>query len=440
MQTGRLLFEESGPKTEGLSLDGVDAVELVPGPLPGVGAAKIPEDARLGLTLEKPLGPRGGIAFWLLNDTPRLNGLGAETWERTLLTAEDLFELRLGADHVCTKIAWRFAQDVWGVSPVLVPGLPGPQWLHLAFCWDADAGVFEGFLNGTPLRLPGTRIRPWRMSAGQQLALAPGAMAIADLRVHDAPFAPEDMEKMLPALYRGALDAILGARDRGALDAAQHRGAILYENPLAGPDDVADWVMEGPGLVSFQDGWMTMKSLYADDPDRPGHFVFWPPRDFPRNFLAEWEIQPLSEYGLCIVFIAAQGRSGQDLFAPALAPRDGAFQHYVQGDVNCYHMSYYANTPFNPGRITCNMRKNSGFHLVDNGPPGIPPGSGDVHAVSVLRQGARVELAVDGRRIVRFVDDGVRYGPPLGGGKIGLRQMQWMEARYRNFRVHALPG
>lgn len=42
------------------------------------------------------------------------------------------------------------------------------------------------------------------------------------------------------------------------------------------------------------------------------------------------------------------------------------------------------------------------------------------------------------RKIIDWTDDGKEYGPVLGGGKIGLRQMQWTHFRYRNFKVWEL--
>ena len=184
------------------------------------------------------------------------------------------------------------------------------------------------------------------------------------------------------------------------------------------------------------DGWMEMASHLPDGPD--GHFVHWCPVDFPGNFVSEWEIAPLSEYGLCIVFFAAVGGHGEDIFDTGLPERTGAFNQYTNGAINCYHVSYYANTPFNPGRITCNMRKNSGFYVVSNGPPGIPPGSHGPHQIRLIKDGTQIQIQMDGRVVIDFRDDGERYGPVFGAGKIGHRQMQWMVARYRNFRAWGL--
>jgi hypothetical protein len=106
--------------------------------------------------------------------------------------------------------------------------------------------------------------------------------------------------------------------------------------------------------------------------------------------------------------------------------------------MSCYHISYYASTPSSPGRITSNLRKNKGFYLVANGPPGIEPGSDAVHAVRLIKDGVHVQLQVDGKVIIDWTDDRQRYGPVLGSGKIGLRQMQWTEAWYHDFRVYEL--
>jgi len=40
---------------------------------------------------------------------------------------------------------------------------------------------------------------------------------------------------------------------------------------------------------------------------------------------------------------------------------------------------------------------------------------------------------------IDYTDPGTdRYGPVYGGGKFGLRQMQWTVARYRNLKMWRL--
>ena len=75
------------------------------------------------------------------------------------------------------------------------------------------------------------------------------------------------------------------------------KGELIYQNPLAAKSDVSDWIMEGPGVTEFKDGWMEMYS-----PNEKFHHVFWCPEDFPGSFVAEWELQNLeTNAGLCII-------------------------------------------------------------------------------------------------------------------------------------------
>jgi hypothetical protein len=56
----------------------------------------------------------------------------------------------------------------------------------------------------------------------------------------------------------------------------------------------------------------------------------------------------------------------------------------------------------------------------------------------LVKKDNQISMTVDGREIINWVDDGQEYGPVLGGGKIGLRQMKWTHFRYRNFKVFAI--
>jgi len=212
------------------------------------------------------------------------------------------------------------------------------------------------------------------------------------------------------------------------------KGRLLYENPLSGEGDARGWVMEGPGAARFDGEWMEMYS-----PGKKFHNVFWCPEDFPDSFVAEWEVRNLhAKAGLCIVFFAAKGAAGEDIFDPGLPPRDGTFSHYTKGAIDSYHISYYANAPNEPGRTHANLRKNSGFHLVQEGWEGIPAGSREVHKLTLVKAGPHIRMFVDGRIIINWTDDGETFGPAREGGKIGFRQMKWTRFGYRNFRVWEL--
>ena len=47
-------------------------------------------------------------------------------------------------------------------------------------------------------------------------------------------------------------------------------------------------------------------------------------------------------------------------------------------------------------------------------------------------------MTVDNRRIIDWKDEDETYGAPHTDGKIGFRQMKWIQFRYRNFKVWEL--
>lgn len=211
----------------------------------------------------------------------------------------------------------------------------------------------------------------------------------------------------------------------------QTKGKLIYRNTLSDKEAMKGWVMEGPGQMEFREGWMHVYS-----PEQQWHHVLWCPEIFPSRFIAEWEVQNVHpEAGLLIVFFAAHGTEGEDIFSASLPERDGTFRYYTRDRLNSYHVSYYANNPKNPDRELAHLRKNNAFALVQTGPEGIPKGSQAIHRIRLIKDEAHIQFFIDDRKIIDWRDDGVTYGPVYGGGRIGFRQMQWSHFRYRNFRV-----
>ena len=210
--------------------------------------------------------------------------------------------------------------------------------------------------------------------------------------------------------------------------------SLLYQSAMGSRDSVKGWVMEGPGVLEFSEGWMEMRS-----PNEEMHHVLWCPETFPADFMAQWEMQNLHlDAGLCIVFFAATGLNGEDVMDASLPRRDGTFSQYNNGAIKNYHISYYAHNPKLPARAVARLRKNPGKHIVNEGPPGINVESDRAHKVTLIRNEGRIRLFVDDRPIIDWTDDGKVNGGALGSGKIALRQMQWTHFRYRNFKVWSL--
>ena len=129
-------------------------------------------------------------------------------------------------------------------------------------------------------------------------------------------------------------------------------GRLLYENSLKAKADTLGWKLEGKAVVEFLNDWMHVYS-----PNQAQHHVFWCPVSFPSDFIAEWDVQNQDpKAGLCIVFFAAEGEKEADIFSPKLKNRTGVFKQYTKGDINNYHISYYANNPNEIGRTHNRIR------------------------------------------------------------------------------------
>jgi hypothetical protein len=410
------------------------------GPLPKTGKIRTDDPTVRQVDLPLPVGARGAVSFWLLLEQPLRNGPDGEAGERIFCELPGLATCRLGWRSSHVGLRFDFAPCNGPKLELQTPGLPGPQWLHICFTWDAADGLLQGYINGSPTRMPGTRLPAWTVSEAPRLAVHAGEWPVAEMRIFDRVVEHAEAEAMVPPLYRGSLDSLLGQQARGEFQPGPPDSTPTYTNDFTGADAIAGWHMEGGGTATCDDGWLWLRPQPAseDSADGAGDFVFWCDADVPDDFLLTFEAQILSEHGLCITFFCAAGNFGEDVLDPSLAPRNGGFGQYTNGDIDCYHVSWHANTPRVPGRGTSNLRKNAGFFLVDQGPPGVPAGSEQVHQVAICKRGQTIEVGVDGRRLIRWSDDAEYYGPVLGAGRIGFRQMRWTHARYRALRVCAL--
>lgn len=216
---------------------------------------------------------------------------------------------------------------------------------------------------------------------------------------------------------------------------------LIYENPLASEQDVRDFILEGEAAVSFPLGRMRLESVRDPAEGQKANFVFWCPETFPADLMIEWEFRPIREPGLCILFFAARGRNGEDLFSPQLARRTGEYEMYHHGDIDAFHLSYFRRRwPEERSFHTCNLRKSYGFHLAAQGADPLPA-VGDAarpYRLQLVKRHSAIDFRIDGLLVLHWEDDGQTFGPPLGEGRIGFRQMSPLIAEYANLKVYAL--
>lgn len=200
-------------------------------------------------------------------------------------------------------------------------------------------------------------------------------------------------------------------------------GRPVYETTFDDAGALEGWRLEGGKRMGIENGKLVLESEPGGEKPAPtdNHLVCWLTKEMPADFLLEFSVRPRDrKRGLNIVFFSARGIRGESLFDPALQPRDGLFKQYHSGDLNNYHISYWAGD-----RGTANVRKNRGFALVATGPDLVvdaPPGA--FQTVRLYKRGGTIRLMVDDIISVAFDDDGRARGPAwTRPGWIGLRQM-----------------
>lgn len=215
---------------------------------------------------------------------------------------------------------------------------------------------------------------------------------------------------------------------------------LIYNNPLQSLKDVENWIKEGEVKISFEDG-LVLENGAPESLGDHAHWTYWLPEEFPENILINWEFFPLREPGLCMMFFGAIGRNGESIFSDKLSQRDGYYPQYHSGEINAYHISYFRHK-FESERAfrTCNLRKSHGFHFVTQGGDPLPPteDANDFYRMSIRKEKNLIQFTINELLIFSWEDDGQEFGPVLGAGNIGFRQMAPMKAKYRNLQIYEL--
>ena len=213
----------------------------------------------------------------------------------------------------------------------------------------------------------------------------------------------------------------------------------VYECSFGRPADLRDWRFEGGKRMSIADGNLVLESEPSSDPTKNSrnHLVCWLTKEIPADFLLEFTIRPKDrKKGLNIVFFNTRGVNGENIFQPPIKPRDGTFRQYHSGDLNSYHVSYWAGD-----RGFANLRKNHGFHLVASGKELIADAKpGVFQTVRIYKRAGNIRIMVDDVVAVGFDDDGKEFGPVhTHSGWIGLRQMgHTLRCEYGHVKVWPL--
>lgn len=399
-----------------------------------------------GQSLDNPVKDSGAVSFILNTDKTYRNGSGEENFSQILLKLPGLAGCQLQRDYsgVLITMQWDGGGTHTGYY-ILLTELPGPAKYHFQFTWDAGKGLSDGYFNGIPIRLENPRYyQPWEVKGTATRVHVPeGPNRITDVHVSNRYLPRDEAMARVPAALRGTSGHLLGQKDLPPpLDIDGRKGKLIYSTRMDSEASMKDWVLEGPALIDFVDDSTIMRSQIPNPPDgSTGHFNYWCPQSFPSHIVVEWEFKPFTDKGVCHLFFAATGQKGEDIFDAALPERDGHFQQYINGLINNYYFIYFSNLDQmrTSNMATVWLAKSSKQSILALGQIGITPGVKAFHRMRMIKEGAHLQLQVNGKVCLDFSDPGrERWGPVLGGGRISFRQMAVTMAAYRNFNVWEL--
>eukprot|EP00039_Didymoeca_costata_P022930 m.5617 g.5617 ORF g.5617 m.5617 type:complete len:618 (-) comp3341_c0_seq1:31-1884(-) len=209
------------------------------------------------------------------------------------------------------------------------------------------------------------------------------------------------------------------------------------------PNATTEWVLESEqsaGRAVVVDGKLQLQN-------HGGHLVFWCNKQFPSDFILRFGMEPQStQYGLNIVFFSAApigGSFDNNIFSLELPLRNGVYANYTRGAIQTYSISYFRVNPDgsctkNPqGLCEANLRKDPGFHLVQEGIDLIGNKKNQLFHVEISQIKGNITVTVNGKTEASWVDPGSGpMGSVLGPGYIGLRQMnQTISTNYSYFEI-----
>jgi hypothetical protein len=179
------------------------------------------------------------------------------------------------------------------------------------------------------------------------------------------------------------------------------------------------------------------------DGQEPSHMVVWNNNRFPPDMLFEFTVNHHgSDDGLTLVFFAAEGLEGQDVFDLDLPPRNGIYKNYNRGQLQNYTVSYWSRNK-KPSLVkrgeqyTNRMRRNPGANKLSTEYSRTDKCNDCDYRIRVLKLGGSLSVEINGEVVNRTTDP-----EPLGSGYIGLRNMMGVDkVSYDDFKVWAVnPG
>jgi hypothetical protein len=322
--------------------------------------------------------------------------------------------------------------------------LQARTWYHLGIGWDLEAQRLELFVDGERAH----------ETTGQAFAHPRDAlyvgnpfMAYRNVRGAGRLLSPEaiestyraDRQRLEPELDP-AVERWLEGSQTGDFDVeAPQRGyECTFAPDLTDPQAVDRWVQYGPDSMPLGALEATPEGLLfetRDTWDVENLCTLWSPVSYEGEFLFECDVRIESPEGLALLAFDAKTFDRGDVIEDRTHPVTGSFRNHG-GNMRNYWWEFFRRAPPN----------HPDSHVLAKGPWTAPilgyghydlPRTETWHTLRILREGNRIQCAIDDRLLFDAVDDpDGANGPTYDGGRLGLRHMQKTRIRYRNLRIY----
>lgn len=212
------------------------------------------------------------------------------------------------------------------------------------------------------------------------------------------------------------------------------KGKVLYEDRFANLDN---WHHEGIGQLAAPEPGILELDCVGSKQGAEGCMAFCK-TDFPDNICIEYDLRALTNKGLVITFVAAQGRHGEDIIT-GLPKRQGVFADYIHNPgLRCYHVSVSRYDDKGEHTGVSNWRRNPGIFLMAQ-QQDLCKAYNTWYNIAIVKQGKLLQLAVNGEPAGGFIDRDEIPEPIPTAGKIGFRSIGAdVRVQFRAFKVTAL--
>ena len=165
--------------------------------------------------------------------------------------------------------------------------------------------------------------------------------------------------------------------------------------------------------------------------------VIWNKNQYRGDMMFEFTVNHHgSDNGLTLVFFAATGMEGEDIFDLSLPMRDGSYKTYNRGLSN-YTVSYWSRNQHAAAikkgeRYSNRVRKNPGMNILATNPSLTDRCADCDFKIRILKSAGSITVEVNGK-VVNHITDATT---PHEGGYIGLRSMMGVNTvSYDDFKV-----